>query len=218
MEVGCGTGLVLSEIAKMKPWRRLVGAELHPTALETARKRLSGTAHLVQMDACSIPARNVFDVIGAFDVLEHIEDDERALAAMRGALRSTGGVLLTVPQHPWLWSNTDKRALHVRRYRSGELEAKLERSGFSVLFSASYTALLLPLMAASRLGSKIAPRLGCPAPKNCQQSLGVEFELPPLLNHLLRGILNMEVTLTLAGVRFPVGGSRVIVARKLSPC
>ena len=69
---------------------------------------------------------------------------------MHRAVRPAGGVLLTVPQHPWLWSNTDEVALHVRRYQSGELERKVQAAGFRILFSASYTALLLPLMAASR--------------------------------------------------------------------
>jgi SAM-dependent methyltransferase len=204
MEIGCGTGFVLSGIADMKRWRRLVGSELHPKGLAIARRRLGATAELVQMDARAIPARNAFDVIGAFDVLEHIESDEAVLAAMHGAVRSGGGILLTVPQHPWLWSDIDEEALHVRRYRRGELEQKVEAAGFHVAFSGSYTALLLPLMALSRWtrpAGKASNR-----PPDLTQS--------PASNAVLKTLLDLEVTLTLAGVRFPLGGSRVVVAVK----
>jgi SAM-dependent methyltransferase len=204
MEVGCGSGFVLSATAHIKPWRRLVASELHPSGLAIARARLGRRAEFVQMDARSIPAREVFDVIGAFDVLEHIEDDAAVLAAMYRALRAEGGILLTVPQHPWLWSSADECALHVRRYRRGELEQKVRAAGFSVLFSGSYTALLLPLMAVSRWAGSGGK----------SDSIGREFELPTIANALLRAILQLEVTLTLAGLRFPAGGSRVIVAVK----
>jgi SAM-dependent methyltransferase len=203
MEIGCGSGFVLSAIAATKSWSRLVGSELHPRGLAIARGRLGGSAEFVQLDARMIPARDVFDVIGAFDVLEHIEDDAAVLSAMHRAIRPGGGVILAVPQHPWLWSDTDEIALHVRRYRRGELERKAETAGFRVLFSSSYTALLLPLMAASRLrGSTKA------------DSPYREFELPPIANNLLKAVLQLEVSLTLAGIRFPAGGSRVIVAAK----
>ena len=204
MEVGCGSGFVLSAIADMKPWRRLVGSELHPSGMAIARKRLGQRAEFVQLDARKIPARDVFDVIGAFDVLEHIEDDVAVLTAMHGAIRPNGGLALAVPQHPWLWSNTDVSAQHVRRYRRGELEGKVEAAGFRVLFSASYTALLLPLMAASRLTDT-----------DQSDSLRRQFELPKIANGALKAVLQFEVALTLSGIRFPAGGSRVIVAAKV---
>ncbi len=203
MEVGCGSGFVLTAIAALKPWRRLVGSELHPAGLAIARARLGNRAEFAQMDARSIPARDVFDVIGAFDVLEHIEDDEAALASINRAVRAKGGILLAVPQHPWLWSRDDDDALHVRRYCRGELERKVRGAGFNILFSASYTTLLLPLMMASRRMTA-----------NNSSQLRREFELPKLANDLLKTILRFEVTLTLGGIRFPVGGSRVIVATK----
>lgn len=203
MEVGCGSGFVLSAVAETRSWHRLVGSELHLTGLNIARKRLNNRAELVQLDARMIAARDVFDVIGAFDVLEHIEDDDAVLAAMHRAVSTGGGIMLAVPQHPWLWSRADEDALHVRRYRRGELERKVVAAGFRVVFSGSYTALLLPLMAANRMrgsAERISPYR--------------EFELSPIVNGVLKAALHLEVTLTLAGIRFPVGGSRVIVATK----
>ena len=207
LEVGCGTGFVLSAVAKSKSWSRIVGSELHPAGLAYARKRADSSAEFVQMDATQIPARNAFDVVGAFDVLEHIPDDEKALAEIFSALRPGGGAVLAVPQHPFLWSREDEIALHQRRYRRNELQEKVRRAGFEILFSNSYTSFLLPLMAASRLMSRNR------APISSEES-NPEFNLPPALNAILRGALQAEVTLSLLGLPLPAGGSRIVVARK----
>ena len=65
---------------------------------------------LIQMDARSIPYTDEFDVVGAFDVLEHVEQDAEALSAMYRACRTGGGILITVPQHKFLWSAVDEYA------------------------------------------------------------------------------------------------------------
>jgi SAM-dependent methyltransferase len=204
LEIGCGNGAVLRALAGTRRWERLIGSDLHPSGLATARARVP-QAEFVQMDAKRIPAQNAFDLIGAFDVLEHIADDEAVLRAMRQALVPTGGVILAVPQHPLLWGCDDEMAHHERRYRQGELEAKLGRNGFEVLFSSSFVALLLPLMVASRLTARLWP------PRDYDVTR--EFRIGPYANRMLTAILRAEVRLTLAGVRWPIGGSRVVVAR-----
>jgi SAM-dependent methyltransferase len=209
LEIGCGTGFVLGALAQAFPAAELVGAELHPAGLAPARRRLGTRAAFAQMDARRITARRAFDLICAFDVVEHIEEDEAALASMHAALRPGGGVAIAVPQHPWLWSAADEAAHHVRRYRRGELEAKLETAGFRVLFSGSYCALPLPLMMASRLWERMTRRPGTPP-----RASEVEARPPALANAILRGMLEAEVSLTLAGLRFPLGGSRVVLARR----
>ena len=145
LEIGCGNGAVLGAIAASRPWQRVVGSELHPAGLAHARRRLPAGVEFVQMDARDIPALGLFDLTGAFDVIEHIADDEGVLRGLRAATPVGGGTIIAVPQHPWLWSRADDIAYHQRRYRRGELEAKLLRNGFEVLFSSSFTALLLPL-------------------------------------------------------------------------
>lgn len=203
MEVGCGTGFVLRAIAASRNWQRIVGSELHPSGLLHARTRLPSSVELVQMDARKIPARAIFDLAGAFDVVEHIPDDEAVLRGIRASVVEDGGIVLTVPQHPWLWSRADEIAHHVRRYRRGELEAKLHRAGFEVVFSTSFTSLLLPMMAISRLKRR----------KTDEEAY--EFNLNPVLNALLLRLLRLEVRLTLAGIRWPFGGSRVVLAKAI---
>ena len=153
------------------------------------------------MDVRAIPARNAFDLVGAYDVLEHLVEDQAVMREVHAALVPGGGFIATVPQHPWLWSNVDDISCHVRRYRRGELESKLRSAGFEVIFSSSYGVTLPPLMLASRLVS-------------AQRAIAQQFDPPAAANAALRLALNAEVALTLKGVVWPIGGSRVAVARK----
>jgi SAM-dependent methyltransferase len=204
LEVGCGTGFVLRAVAGSRAWERVAGSELHPAGLAYARKRLPPEVELVQMDARDIPAAGVFDVTGAFDVIEHIADDEAVLRALRAATPVGGGTIIAVPQHPWLWSKSDEVAYHERRYSRGELENKLRRAGFEIVFSSSFTAWLLPVMVASRV-------LG--GGKQSSEDTNREFTLDHRLNGLFTSVLRAEVRMTLAGISWPAGGSRIAVAR-----
>jgi SAM-dependent methyltransferase len=206
LEIGCGTGNVLADMLRRGNWDRIAGAELHVSGLRIARSRLPPEVELVQLDATSIPAADVFDVIGAFDVLEHIEQDEAALREIHRAVRPGGGLMIAVPQHPGLWSVSDEVAYHQRRYRRGELEQKVSAAGFTIIFSSSYISLLLPMLIVNRL---LAGR-----GKKDPSAIEREFQLAPAVNSILRAITNAEVALTLAGVRWPAGGSRIVVARR----
>ena len=73
LEIGCGTGYVLKGVEHAYPEAMLVGSEIFSVGLPYAASRLS-SAELIQMDARHIPYVEEFDVIGAFDVLEHIEE------------------------------------------------------------------------------------------------------------------------------------------------
>lgn len=209
LEIGCGTGNVISAVSEARQWERVVGAEIHPKGLNLARLRLPTSVELIQFDARRLPLAGVFEVVGAFDVLEHVAEDEKVLQQIKRALVSGGTVVLTVPQHPWLWSISDEIAHHERRYSLGELEAKLRHAGFIVEFSTSYTAFLLPLMALSRMLSRFVGR-----ERDVREVARQEFEISTFTNSVLTRLLNAEVALTKRGMRWPAGGSRVIVAKK----
>ncbi|MDG5467839.1 class I SAM-dependent methyltransferase [Deltaproteobacteria bacterium IMCC39524] len=205
LEVGCGTGYVLRGVAENFPAVKLFGSELFVSGLKFASARLPD-ATLVQMDARKMPYCNEFDVVAAFDVLEHIEDDERALQGLFSAVKPGGGVVLTVPQHAWLWSAVDECACHQRRYSSHDLHKLVKSAGFQIMRSTSFVSFLLPAMLASRVfGRK----------ENAQEiDNSNEFNLHPLLNSIFSSILRLESCLIQLGVNLPVGGSRLLVARK----
>ncbi|MEO0273363.1 MAG: class I SAM-dependent methyltransferase [candidate division WOR-3 bacterium] len=95
LEIGCGTGFVLQGIEKNLPHLTCSGSEIFSKGLEFANQRLSKTT-LFQMDARKIPFIEEFDIIGAFDVLEHIEQDYEVLEQMYQATKIGGGIILTV--------------------------------------------------------------------------------------------------------------------------
>ena len=146
-----------------------------------------------------------FDVVGAFDVLEHIVEDQPVLAQIHQALRPGGGLVLAVPQHPWLWSRQDESACHVRRYTAAELRRKVVAAGFSPLYETSFVSLLLPVMMLSRLHKHHA------AAGNDPMS---ELRVNGFANLLLIAVMTVERNLMRMGLRFPAGGSLLLVARK----
>ncbi|MDD4978150.1 MAG: methyltransferase domain-containing protein [Gallionella sp.] len=206
MEIGCGTGFVLSNIASEYPAAALMGAEIFSTGLAHAARRVP-SAKFIQMDARNIPFEAQFDALGAFDVIEHIEEDEAVLAQINKALKPGGIMLLTVPQHPALWSKQDEKACHVRRYTAAELESKVTAAGFEILDSGSFVSLLLPLMWLSR---SMANR-----DSNTEHDAMAELRIGKLMNMTLKAVMSVEMMLTRIGVRFPAGGSRFLVARKV---
>jgi SAM-dependent methyltransferase len=208
LEIGCGNGAVLQTLERCRSWDRVVGSDLHPRGLAHARARLPQGVEFAQLDARAIPAEAAFDLVGAYDIIEHVADDEAVLRSMRRAIAPGGGVLIAVPQHPALWSRIDEIGHHQRRYRLGELERKLERNGFAIVFSSSYTSVLLPLMALSRFKTRF-----CPADRDADVSR--EFEIGRGANRVMTALLRAEVHLTLAGMRWPFGGTRIIAAREV---
>lgn len=204
LEIGCGTGFVLSGISQALPDLHMVGSELFLTGLAETRERLPDVC-LVQMDARHVPFINEFALIGAFDVIEHIEDDLGVLRNIHAALHREGGLILTVPQHEWMWSLADEHAHHVRRYTRRSLHTVVENAGFEILWSRSFVSLLSPLMVLSRRGGKEQARHDDPY---------LDFRINPVLNRALEQVSTAERGLIRRGVRFPVGGSRLVVARK----
>lgn len=206
LEIGCGTGFVLSGMRAAFPHTSFSGSDIFTEGLTFTAQRVPG-ALLFQMDARHIPFAGEFDLIGAFDVLEHIEEDEAVLAQMRQACKPDGGIVLTVPQHRWLWSRVDDFAHHKRRYTRAELAGKVTRAGFRVEYTTSFVSLLLPLMLASRGLKKSGTNMD-------EQMEAVGLRVGRLTNAVLRAIMRVEQWLIRLGLSFPLGGSLLLVARK----
>lgn len=202
LEIGCGTGFVLQGLQREFPNIRLSGSEVLCEGLLYASRRVP-QATLFQMDARRIPFENEFDVIGAFDVIEHIEEDGAVLQQMHQATKPGGGIIVTVPQHPWLWSEYDTLDGHCRRYVRAELRNRIQAAGFRVIRATSFVSFLLPLMLGARLlRRKAAGDMS-------------EFKIGRLLNRCLESIMGLERWLIRSGISFPVGGSLLFIAQKV---
>jgi SAM-dependent methyltransferase len=205
LEIGCGTGFVISGISKQFPGLRLFGSEYLEEGLIYARQRVPG-AEFTRMDARWIPHESELDAIGAFDVLEHIEEDVAVLQQIYKALKPCGHLYLSVPQHPCLWSAVDECACHVRRYSADELHEKVRRAGFEIIRSTSFVSTLLPALYLSRLLQRNKTDMGI------DDLAGLRVN--PVLNIIFEWFLRFELALIRAGVSLPAGGSRLLIALK----
>ncbi|PIE67722.1 MAG: SAM-dependent methyltransferase [Deltaproteobacteria bacterium] len=202
LEIGCGSGFVLERIHQSYPEAKLYGIELFEEGLAYACSRVP-SAYFSNINALFINDSDYYNVIGAFDVLEHIQDDQRVLYNLQRALHEGGWLVITVPQHQWLWSIVDEYSGHVRRYRRKELVKKIEDAGMTVFYTTSFVSLLLPLMWISRFKKKA----------NKFDPMD-EFKIPKWLNKSLEAIMTVELFFLKIGVKLPIGGSLLLLAKK----
>ncbi|MHC5210441.1 MAG: class I SAM-dependent methyltransferase [Planctomycetota bacterium] len=206
LEIGCATGLMLPIFREAFPRAAIHGSEIFSAGLDYAARRVPD-ATVFQVDARRIPFDAEFDVIGAFDVIEHIDDDRRVLEQIHQATRPGGCVLLSVPHHPFLWSQRDEAVFHKRRYTRSELLEKTRQAGFEVVRTTAFISLPFPAMVLDALRNK-RPREGYNPLEALQTSRVTET--------LLSWILGVERGLIRAGVSFPFGGTLLVVARRPS--
>ncbi|MGH3345906.1 MAG: class I SAM-dependent methyltransferase [Nocardioides sp.] len=110
----------------------------------------------VNASALALPFRDgAFDLVSAFDVVEHCDPEAVALAELGRVLRPGGRLLLSVPAYQWAWSDHDVRAGHVRRYTRPRLVAAVERAGFVVLRASYGFAGVFPMFLAERLVRRV---------------------------------------------------------------
>ena len=207
LEIGCGIGGVVSELHRISRLR-ITASEISLHGLRYARARFPDV-EFVQLDATEMPFESAFDLVGAFDVLEHIDADDRAVRGAYQALRPGGLFLVTVPQHAWLWSTLDDAVHHKRRYDRGDLLGRLRAAGFDVLFCSSFVTALFPAMAASRLLSRVRRSARSPSTQ-----LTAEVVLPSAANRVCDLVMRADELALAAGVSLPFGGSLLAVARR----
>ena len=132
-------------------------------------------------------------------------ESTRTLNRWTPTRKAGGGIILTVPHHPLLWSALDDYSFHKRRYTRRELAQKVQRAGFSLLRPISFVSLLLPLMAVSRM-KKRRMRAGFDPV--------AELKIRPILDRALEKVLGVERIAIQDGSSFPAGGSLLVVARR----
>ncbi|MBI1391157.1 MAG: methyltransferase domain-containing protein [Alphaproteobacteria bacterium] len=148
IEVGCATGALLSELADMG--FSCTGLETSPAANRTA---LSLNGGKIRIAAAPDPAwQSSFDYLFAFEVIEHIEDDVRALADWAGWLKPGGLAVISAPADPDRWNGSDVWAGHFRRYARSTLAAALDAAGFVVERIETYGFPLANMIESMRAG------------------------------------------------------------------
>lgn len=196
LEVGCGTG---GNLAMLSGFGEVTAVE--PDAAARAQAAAKGVAQVVDGRLPdSLPGETGgFDLVGAFDVIEHVDDDRAAVAALADRLAPGGFLIATVPAHAWMWSVHDVEHHHKRRYAKAPFRRLFE--GLDVRRATFFNTLLFPPIAGVRLLNRAFGRDG-----------GDDATPPSALNGLLRGLFSAEARL-LAATDLPFGVSILLIAR-----
>jgi len=211
LEVGCGVGSVLGVLQRACGSGVVFGVDLYAEALTYARRT---DRRLAQADATALPFPAAFALVGLFDVLEHVSDDDAVLREVYRLLEPPGRLLLTAPAHPALWSHFDEAACHCRRYSKKELEQKLSRAGFRIEYMTYCLSLLVPFVWLRRTIGKLitATPLGRTlTPHRLAES---ELRIVPVVNGLLTWLLTLESGLITRRIALPVGASLLALASR----
>ena len=104
--------------------------ELDDEAREIAESRLGKPVMSAPLPQLKGVQTGHYDLIGAFDVIEHIADDHAAMLSIAKRLKPGGKLVMTVPAHQWMWSAHDVVNHHVRRYSKRPLQRLIEASRF----------------------------------------------------------------------------------------
>lgn len=154
LEVGAGVG---GNYELLSRFGSVELAEPHDRSRERLEHMFGKPAfQLLLPDTSEIEGRR-FDLIGMFDVLEHVEYDRDALAALLRHLKPNGRIIVTVPAYMMIWSEHDVEHHHFRRYTRRHLEDVVQRSGGRIDRIGYFNTLLFPAIAALRLASKCLP-------------------------------------------------------------
>ena len=155
LEVGCGTGHNLPMLAR---FGTVEAIEIDPEARALAEQRLGRPVSSAPLPELPGIAERRFDMVGAFDVVEHIDDDGAAVAALTRRLKPGGKLVLTVPAHQWMWSAHDVVNHHKRRYSKRALRRLLETAPLRIEAIGYLNSLLFPLAVGARLAGRLTGR------------------------------------------------------------
>jgi SAM-dependent methyltransferase len=200
LEVGCGPG---GNLTMLRHFGEVVAMEPDDESRAYAADRMG-----VRVEPGFLPddlpfAQESFDLVCAFDVIEHVDDDAASVKALARLIRPGGYFATTVPGQPWMWSRHDELHHHKRRYRMRAYRSLFEAAGLQIVKASHFNALLFPPIAVVRAvkmltGSKSADDDSMP---------------PEPLNGLLTGLFAAERH-WLARAPLPFGVSIVLIARR----
>lgn len=199
LEVGCGTGKLLEELSAHND---TMGIDKSAEAVKFSKQR--GLENVTESSIENYKTNEQFDCIIALDILEHCQDDSRAIEKIYSLLKKDGVAIIFVPALKCFWGKRDKISHHFRRYNYSELSEKFHKAHFKTLKQSYFNFFLSPLIFVAR---KII---------NLTKTEGVDLEVKinnPLINTVCKFVFNFETSL-LPKIKYPFGVSLLGVFKK----
>lgn len=206
LDLGCGLGGFLPSLAALG--YEVYGTDMDRTSLAHCRDR--GFEKVLLSDSYSLPfPDNSFDLIAMFDAIEHVEDDDRAMAEVSRVLKPGGKVIISVPAYQFLFANNDRVAQHYRRYNRKTVRHLFEQAGLIVERNSHSNVFLFPLILPLVLLIKLLE--GLPGRTEPQQHSNLSWPIPRWMHGVLYQIFAAELVLS-RHIDWPVGHSIVAIA------
>lgn len=206
LDIGCSGGALIGFL-KAKGFKRLRGIDIDVRAIDICRQK--GITDVRISDAAETEFKDrQFDIIIASDMLEHIENEDRALFEWYRILKPGGKLIVFVPAFKLLWSKHDEVNLHYRRYCKSDLIKVLRKNGFSIERSSYWNFSLFFPTSFIRFSQKLFSR-------GNKRSGDQLYGVPLFVNKTLEYILRLENIFLSGGIKFPLGVSLFAVARKV---
>lgn len=201
LNIGCGTG---GTIRTLEKFGQVVNVDVSDEAIKFMAKH--GFDNIIKVDGIDLPFDTAsFDLVCAFDVLEHIDRDTDALREWKRVLKPGGKLVLTVPAYQWLWSCHDECLHHFRRYNVGQLKTITRHVHFRSVRLSYAIAFSFPLV----VGFRMLAKLGRERPTAASSYV----ELSPTINKLFTKLLFIEASWHRV-IKFPFGTSILAVFKK----
>jgi SAM-dependent methyltransferase len=172
------------------------------------------TTPLVQGSILEMPfAGEHFDLVCAFDVIEHVEDDAVAVAEMYRVCKPGGYVAITVPAYMFLWGQHDVINQHYRRYTIKQLKTLAGQHNGKIIYTTYFNSGLFIPIAAFRILMRMVEKINIRKKQDASSDHEV-FGTEGFFNKLLSGIFSIDRILLKCGVRFPMGVSIMLFFKK----
>lgn len=203
LDVGCGCG---GNFKMLSQFGKVIGLDKSPEAIKFCQKRGFNNCFLGEAEDINFPDQS-FDMVVALDLLEHLDDDNKALKEFYRVLKKGGYVLITAPAYQFLWSEHDEILEHKRRYSLSDLNKRICRANFNVVKKSYFITFTFLFIFTYRFFQKLFLK------GEKKQKKTSYVILPSFLNSLLIFLLRLEAFVS-RYISFPFGVSIVCLAKK----
>ncbi len=206
LDVGCGAAIFRKQIEAVTVWD-VDSVDIDYQALQHAKEGRGRTMYydILEKRETFVGA---YDVVTAFDVIEHITDTKTFISAMLEHLKPEGFLIINVPALQFLYSRYDEVQGHVKRYDKPIMNAELKDFNLSVLSMSYWGAANIPIL----LLRKFLMNLN--KDESPEEVLKKGFRPPGnFINNLFKTVMKAEMSLS---KNPPFGSSLLLVARKIT--